>query len=113
MQLEKLRFDFNALATFEEIQGSSLLMILNSGNIGFLVLRNLIYVGLMSAYKHSEEPLNPTRVGLMLQEEWFSQGRTIDELMLIVFKTVRNSGLITDKADVKKPESQSNPPSNS
>lgn len=83
-----LKYDVNALVLLEELTGKSLGVVLNE-ELGFGILRQLLFVGLVKA--HKEIDLEETGE---LMQEFLNQGQDIQELSKILMKAFEQSNLV-------------------
>ncbi|QQK75096.1 hypothetical protein HUG15_05745 [Salicibibacter cibarius] len=87
-----LRFDFNAMADFEDVMGYGLFAAVQEGQIGFRTIRAFYWAGL----KWKEKGLTIDRTGQILGKE-LNNGTDLQDLMSPIEKALTNSGIIPDQ----------------
>jgi len=98
---KRLRFDFNAMADFEEVMGYGLFAALQESQIGFKTIRAFYWAGM----RWKEKGLTLERTGNMLSEE-LSNGTELQDLMNPIEKALINSGIIPDQDEQDELESE-------
>lgn len=93
-----LKFDFNAMADFEELMGMGIGVAFADGQVGFRTIRALFWAGL----RHKDRGLTLERTGQMLSKE-VEEGRDIDDLMGVIEKAIESSGIMP-KAEEEEDE---------
>ncbi|WP_193063476.1 hypothetical protein [Oceanobacillus oncorhynchi] len=89
---KRLRFDFNAMADFEEVMGYGLFAALQESQIGFKTIRAFYWAGL----RWKEKGLTLERTGNLLSKE-LSEGTELQDLMEPIEKALMNSGILPDQ----------------
>ena len=92
IELDKMRivrFDWNALAAYDDVAKESLLISAQTGNVTFSMLLNMLWAGLI----HEEPSLSPKRVGVILTDSWTKKGKTPGELLVVLREAMQLSGL--------------------
>lgn len=84
----QLKYDFNALADFEDLMGMGVSAAFQGGQAGFRSIRALFWAGL----RHKEKGLTLERVGTMLSKE-LEKGTTMEDLMGYIEKAMEASGM--------------------
>jgi len=102
-----LRFDFNTLALYEEITGKSILITIQTGDLGFFTVRNLIWAALVEQFNDNDRELSPKTTGDLIQDHWVQGGKTFKDLTILVLSAIRASGLIAKKTEEKNPAGKS------
>jgi hypothetical protein len=92
-KMRTLRFDFNAMADFEDVYGKSLMEILATGAISFSAIRALLWAGL----KHEDRQLaaaGPARAGEIAQDWMEKSGGDAADLTKMVTDALIESGFV-------------------
>lgn len=77
----RLKFNFNALCELEKLFGRPVQDIFTKGNVGMLVIRDSLFVGL----KNSKPDLNPEEVGYWLENDIDKLGEFTEALTASLF----------------------------
>lgn len=85
----ELRYDLNSICEFEDKSGKGLFAMLNENNLGFNLIRLLVWAGL----RHKNKMLTVEIVGLWLNDS-FKNGLAFDDVFQKVMKSLQDSGLI-------------------
>lgn len=84
----ELKYDFNALADFEDLMGMGVSAAFQGGQVGIRTIRALFWAGL----RHKEKGLTLERVGKMLTKE-LEKGTSMEDLMGYIEKAMEASGM--------------------
>ena len=106
----ELRYPINAMVELEERFGKALPAVFNKEQIGLTLIIALTRVGLKYGGMQFEGTFleQEQATGELLQEHWFQEGRTLDELMGIILDAFKEAGIFA-KDTFKSEEPTTNP----
>lgn len=95
-QVMRLKFTMNSVCELEERAGKGIMSLLNQEQMGFNLIRLLIWAGL----KHNSPALTAEIVGDWLEAE-FQKGYDLSNFIEMAMKALQESGLLGRDSDKK------------
>jgi hypothetical protein len=101
-QDKQLRYDMNAVCELEAKAGKGLFSLLNEENLGYNLIRLLVWAGL----RHQNRGLTVDIVGIWLNDA-FLNGMTFDSVFEKIMSSLKESGLLgKDEEEENKDDKQ-------
>jgi hypothetical protein len=96
-----LRYDFNAVSELEEKANMGLFAMLQEENMGYRVIRLLVWAGL----RHANRGLTLDIVGIWLNDE-VKKGATLEMIINKVMDALKESGLLGKEEEDTKTDNE-------
>ena len=96
-QTLELKYTMNSICELEERAGKGIMKLLSLDQIGYNLIRLLIWTGL----KHNNPTLTIENTGDLLESE-FKKGTDFSYLIEMAVKALDESGLLSNKKDLEK-----------
>lgn len=88
----EIKYDVNSICLLEEKTGKGLMGLLNENNMGFNIIRLLLWAGL----RHKQQHLTPEITGQWIQN-YLIQKKSLANLMEKITEALKESGVLGDE----------------
>lgn len=109
-RVRQIRFPMKAVIELEKRFGKTVFNLLSQDFIGYELICSVVYIGLkhggMKFFGKTVED-NENKVADLIQEHWLDEGKRLEELVQLAFRSLESAGLKESKKDEE--EESSNP----